>query len=52
MNELQLELAELIKYFEVSDIDQIIATIDHGSMEEIEALIYECNERITGRQNG
>ncbi len=55
MKDYRIELMELAESFEGNDkqyLLRVLRNYNNYDIEEIEALIYECNERITGRQNG
>ncbi len=51
MTNYRKELAELAAYFEGNDKEHILRTIVHGSDEEIEALVHECDSKLEGRSN-
>ena len=51
MEYLRKELLELSDYFHKSERQHIINVLGCGTDEEIEALVYECNEKLEGRQN-
>ncbi len=48
MNDLRNELIDLSQFFHGTEREYILAIAKQGDDEQVEGLIYECNEKLEG----